>query len=115
MDFKKRIITKSTELRERGNGFRFSVKTPDGTPQEAFVVRFNTKAYGYLNSCAHLPVELDWNPGHFFDESKDYLICATHGATYQPDTGRCISGPCVGAKLQPVAIFEDKGDIYHLE
>ena len=28
------------------------------------------------------------------------LVCATHGAIYEPDTGRCIGGPCVGDRLE---------------
>jgi nitrite reductase/ring-hydroxylating ferredoxin subunit len=33
-----------------------------------------------------------------------YLMCANHGATFEPATGECIWGPCVGAALQSVPL-----------
>jgi nitrite reductase/ring-hydroxylating ferredoxin subunit len=51
-----------------------------------------TQVCACLNRCAHIPLELDWNEGEFFDQSGLYLICSTYGATYQPDTGYCIMG-----------------------
>ena len=49
--------------------------------------------HGYLNRCAHVGVELDWE-GSFFTRAGDLIMCARHGATYQPDTGLCVGGPC---------------------
>ena len=48
----------------------------------AFAVRFRGRVRAFLNRCGHLPVELDWEEGRFFDASGLYLICATHGALY---------------------------------
>ena len=62
--------------------------------EAAFVVRF--MAGPPLNRCGHIPVELDWQPGEFFDHSGLYLICATHGALYAPETGHCLGGRCNG-------------------
>ena len=33
-------------------------------------------------------------------------MCATHGALYEPDTGRCAGGPCRGGKLLPIRVIE---------
>ena len=71
--------------------------------------------YAYLNSCAHIPVELDWMEGEFFDKAGLYLICATHGATYEPDTGHCIMGPCKGQHLVALQVEERDGNVYLLE
>jgi nitrite reductase/ring-hydroxylating ferredoxin subunit len=62
-----------------------------------------------LNRCGHVPVELDWRQGEFFDGSGLYLICATHGALYAPDSGRCLGGRCNGKGLEPVAVVEEDG------
>jgi nitrite reductase/ring-hydroxylating ferredoxin subunit len=43
------------------------------------------------------------------------LICATHGALYEPDSGVCIDGPCRGTRLAPVAMNERGGGIYCTE
>ena len=105
-----RIICASDALQEGGRGVRFKVQTGDGEAP-AFVVRSGGKAYAYLNRCAHIPVEMDWEDGAFFDYSKLYLICATHGATYLPDTGVCVMGPCPGKRLVPVDVFERDGQV----
>lgn len=106
-----RLICRSAELVERGKGVRFEVATEHGTAQ-AFLVRYGGKAFAYLNRCTHIGVELDWNAGEFFDESGLYLVCATHGATYLPDVGACVAGPCRGASLQRLEIVERDGGIY---
>ena len=105
-----RVICNSSELEEGGKGVRFKVLTAEGE-QPAFAVRFSGMAYAYINRCAHVPVELDWTDGAFFDYSKLYLICATHGATYLPESGVCVQGPCKGKRLTRVAVEERDGKI----
>ena len=109
-----RVICASAALADGGPGVRFKVDM-QGVPAAAFVVRYNGGVYAYLNSCAHLPVELDWMEGEFFDKAGLYLICATHGATYEPDSGHCIMGPCKGQRLAAVKVAERDGSIYLLE
>ena len=107
-----RICT-SGELIDGGDGIRFPVGTRDG-PTTGFVVRFQGIARGYLNRCAHVGVELDWERGKFFDRSGLYLMCATHGAIYAPETGRCAGGPCRGQGLRVIPIEERDGFIVFL-
>ena len=107
---KQRVICKSEELLEKGKGIRF--KLPElGERVTAFAVRFNGVAYAYINQCAHLPVELDWNEGEFFTREQDYLICATHGAQYESHTGHCVLGPCQGKRLRPLVVNEQNSVI----
>lgn len=84
-----------------------------GEVRPAFAVRYHNRVYGYVNACAHRAIELDWEPGAFFDEAGAHLVCATHGALYAPDTGECIAGPCRGARLAALAL-EERGDDVHL-
>jgi nitrite reductase/ring-hydroxylating ferredoxin subunit len=77
----------------------------------AFVLRFRGVVHGYLNRCAHVPMEMDWQPGQFFDSSQRWILCATHGAAYEPDTGLCIAGPCNGARLIKLDIEEADGAV----
>lgn len=106
-----RLICRSHELEDGGCGVRFEIDH-GGERIAAFLVRYAGSVHAYLNRCAHVGVELDWLPGAFFDDSRLYLVCATHGATYQPDTGRCIHGPCKGAYLESVEILEHDGGVY---
>lgn len=65
-----------------------------GLTCRAFAVRYQGQAHAYLNRCTHVAMELDWQPDRFFDATGRWLVCASHGATYEPDTGACQGGPC---------------------
>ncbi len=107
----KNIITfKSEDLINEGAGLRFDLPAL-GEFVTGFVVRYRGKPYAYVNQCAHVPVELDWYQGGFFTTQKDYIICATHGAHYQPDTGYCVMGPCKGRSLKPIVVTEENQTI----
>jgi nitrite reductase/ring-hydroxylating ferredoxin subunit len=110
----KRLICAADELTERGNGVRFTVQR-HGREEPAFVVRHGGVVRAFLNRCAHVPVELDWSEGQFFDFSGLYLICSTHGATYLPDSGYCVGGPCKGARLQRLQVEELDGKVYLID
>lgn len=107
----KRLICASAEVAEAGKGVRFSVQRY-GREVPAFVIRYHGRVYAYLNQCAHVPAELDWQPGEFFDHSGIYLICSIHGALYAPESGRCQGGRCQGKSLKALAVEEHDGLIY---
>lgn len=106
-----RLICTSEALQERQGGIRFALSEL-GERLSGFVVRYNGRPRGFVNSCAHVPVELDWQEGDFFDLTREYVICATHGAHYDPVTGNCVMGPCKGKSLQRLDITERDGSIY---
>jgi nitrite reductase/ring-hydroxylating ferredoxin subunit len=106
-----RLICAADDLEEGGPGVRFEVKR-GGERVPAFAIRWRGEVRAYLNRCGHLPAEMDWQPGEFFDFSRLYLICATHGALYDPADGACIGGPCNGRGLRVVAVAERDGNIY---
>ena len=106
-----RVICAAADLAEGGRGVRFTLAC-EGGEEKGFAIRHAGVARGYLNRCPHAWTELDWNPGEFFDAERLYLICATHGALYEPDSGLCIDGPCRGARLGSVAVLERDGAVY---
>ncbi len=105
------LVCDSDAVLEGGKGIRFPV-TSFGDPATGFVVRYNGKVHGYLNRCAHIPIELDWAEGEFFESSGLYLMCSTHGAIYIPDSGYCAGGPCKGGRLRQIAVQEMDGKVY---
>lgn len=105
------LICPAAALEEGGRGVRFRVERY-GRMEPAFVVRYRGKVRAYLNRCAHVPVTLDWQEGVFFDSEARYLICATHGATYEPSSGFCVLGPCKGQRLVPVRVEERDGQVF---
>lgn len=114
MDPSARLICDGSELVDAGVGVRFSTQHR-GEAVQAFVIRHKGRVYGYLNQCGHVPAELDWKPGEFFDYSKLYLVCTVHGALYSPTSGRCLSGRCAGRGLVPLAVAEREGKVYLLD
>jgi nitrite reductase/ring-hydroxylating ferredoxin subunit len=108
---RERLICSSAALVDGGAGVRFEVRRA-GAALPAFVIRFGGTVHAYVNECRHQATELDWTPGEFFNAERLYLICATHGALYQPDTGWCVEGPCRGARLGTVTVRERDGGVY---
>lgn len=111
MAVQERLICASLDLIDGGDGIRFDVMTPGGVVP-AFAVRAFGTVRAYRNQCAHVPIELDWQPGKFFDFSGLYLVCAMHGAHYDASTGYCVMGPCKGRKLSALDVIERDGNVY---
>ncbi len=109
-----RLICASTDLLNGGPAVRFTAYV-QGVDAPAFVVRYQDTVHAFVNECAHVPVELDLNPGRVFDQSGEYLVCSMHGAYYAPDSGECVGGPCRGAMLTPVNVIETDGQIWLIE
>jgi nitrite reductase/ring-hydroxylating ferredoxin subunit len=71
---------------------------------EGMLLNYQGSLYAYVNRCPHIGLSLDWVDNQFFSMDGRYLMCANHGATFEPATGECIWGPCVGAALQSVPL-----------
>jgi nitrite reductase/ring-hydroxylating ferredoxin subunit len=98
-------ICETGALVDGGAGVRLTVRH-GAELRPAFAVRYGGRVYAYLNCCAHKLTELDWEAGQFFDAQRRYLVCATHGALYEPASGLCVAGPCRGAHLVALAVEE---------
>ncbi|MCH9688005.1 MAG: Rieske 2Fe-2S domain-containing protein [Deltaproteobacteria bacterium] len=64
----------------------------------------------YRNRCAHVSFDLDMGTGQFWSSKLSRIYCRTHGACYEPRTGVCDRGPCVGAALESFAVVRDGDD-----
>lgn len=95
-------VASSSSLVEGGRGVRFE---SGGGP--CFALRVEGRVVAYRNECPHTGGELDWNEGDFLDAEGRLIVCATHGALFEPSSGRCVSGPCRGASLESVAVCDD--------
>jgi nitrite reductase/ring-hydroxylating ferredoxin subunit len=100
----------SAALAERGRAQVFDVLLW-GHPARAFALRYEGRAVAYLNRCAHVPTELDWQEGEFMDAEGRWILCSVHGALYEPRNGHCVSGPCRGESLRPLAVEERDGRV----
>ena len=66
-----------------------------------FVVRKDGAVAGYVDRCPHagnpLAIELD----RYLTPDGSLILCAWHGAAFEPLTGACVAGPCAGGRLTP--------------
>ncbi len=81
-------------------------------PFRGFVVRQGDAVFAYQNFCAHVGHPLNWSPNKFLTKDKSAIICASHGATYEIETGRCFAGPGSGGSLRQVELSIRDGIIY---
>jgi len=104
------LLCDSGDLADGGAGVPFEVVYLTESCH-AFAVRYQGTVYAYLNRCTHVPMELDYQPNQFFDLTGHWLICATHGALYAPQTGQCRLGPCRGG-LVKIEVSEANGQVH---
>jgi len=100
-------LCNSRDLLEGGEAVPFDVEY-GGQTCRAFAIRFDGRPHAYLNRCTHVAMEMDYQPNRFFDDSGQWLLCATHGAAYRPDTGACAGGPCRGGLVR-ITLSEAEG------
>ena len=104
-------LCSSSELEERGRAHSFDV-LQYRQPARAFALRFEGQVVAYLNRCAHVPTEMDWQEGEFLDADKQYIMCSIHGAVYDPLSGRCVMGPCTRGRLTKIELTEQNGEVF---
>ena len=100
---KVKFVCDGEQLVDGGLAVRFSIRRGDQT-LPGFAIRYKDEVRAFVNSCPHRGTSLDWQPGEVFDDSGLYLICATHGALFEPISGRCVDGPCHGASLKSIPV-----------
>jgi len=83
-----------------------------GWPFRGFVVRKGDSIYAYQNFCVHVGHPLNWAPDRFLTKDRTSLICASHGATYEIETGYCYAGPGNGRTLRKVDVEVRDGIVY---
>ena len=68
-------------------------------PFRGVIVRWNGEVHAYANICPHAGHPLNLEPAGFFTADRQQLICSSHGAVFNPESGQCTGGPCVGQQL----------------
>jgi nitrite reductase/ring-hydroxylating ferredoxin subunit len=68
--------------------------------------------FAYDNLCPHASETLDPMGGSVSSDDGQLLRCQRHGAEFLVTTGECVSGPCLGEQLTPVAVIAVDGTVY---
>lgn len=65
----------------------------------------------WVNRCPHAGHQLNLQAHRFLTADRRWLRCSSHGAHFDPDSGLCVAGPCVGKSLQPVKILVEDDSV----
>ena len=84
----------------------------DHVLESMILYRNGASVCAWRNICPHAGRRLDWAPGEFLKSKQGFLVCAAHGASFELQNGRCVSGPCQGASLQHIAIMVRDGAVF---
>ena len=109
-DFAEVIVGRLDEIEDPGCR-EFQIGDGDW-PFRGFVVRRGREVHAYQNYCVHVGHPLNWMPDAFLTKDRSAIICASHGAMYEIDTGFCFAGPCKGKSLRKVKVDVRDGVIY---
>jgi nitrite reductase/ring-hydroxylating ferredoxin subunit len=84
--------------------------TVDGRP--LILAVHGGQLFAYDNNCPHANETLDPMGGSVSEAGGSLLRCQRHGAEFLAATGECVAGPCLGERLNPVAIIAVDGKVY---
>jgi nitrite reductase/ring-hydroxylating ferredoxin subunit len=96
---------------EHGQSKKFTLRRGQ-RDLEALIVNYEGAHFAYINRCPHTGITLDWVNNQFFSSDNRYLMCATHGAVFEPPSGECVWGPCFGLSLQNVPLEIEVDQIF---
>lgn len=80
--------------------------------REVLVTRAGDQVRAFVDACPHAFVPLGDGLAPLLDrQDPRLLVCSFHGARFEAATGRCVSGPCRGKALAPLAVTVVDGRI----
>lgn len=82
-----------------------------GEPVWLIATRAEGSPRAWLNVCPHQGRPLNFAPDRFLTDPEQRLVCAHHGAVFEPGAGVCVSGPCQRASLTAVPLREEQGQV----
>ena len=69
-----------------------------------FVVRKGESVFAYLNRCPHAGFPLNRSPDGFLGMNNQRIMCRSHGAMFEIESGICVDGICIGQSLRKLPI-----------
>jgi nitrite reductase/ring-hydroxylating ferredoxin subunit len=102
-----RVVCRLSDIEDPGaRGF---VMGTGDWPLRGFVVRAGDAVRGYVNHCPHAGHPLNLRPHKFLTPDGALILCSSHGALFEKQTGYCVAGPCAGHSLRPVPLTVEAG------
>ncbi|WP_370694810.1 Rieske (2Fe-2S) protein [Pseudomonas sp. FP597] len=94
---------------EIGEGQSLGLDPRSCGSDELFALRHQGCVYLYRNSCPHQDIPMQYRKDRFLSADGKRVICYAHGAHFEPDTGLCTHGPCLGERLRAVPWIDVDG------
>ena len=87
---------------------------PPDSRAKLFIVRRRGALFAYWDACPHYgDTPMAWRTHAYLNGSCDRIVCASHGAEFEIETGRCVLGAALGKSLSPVTIeVNEAGEVY---
>ena len=108
----KQFLLNSSQLEE--GQFREAQMEHNDRPVWLIVTRQSGIVRSWFNVCPHQGRSLNYAPDQFLTDPNGQLVCAAHGAVFEPEQGLCTNGPCQGASLKVIKTAEENGQIFGL-
>lgn len=102
-----RVVCRVSDLDAHG-ARGFIIGTGDW-PLRGFVVRAGAEIRGYVNDCPHAHHPLNLLPHRFLTADGTLILCSSHGALFEKQTGVCVAGPCPGTTLRSLPLQIEDG------
>ena len=86
----------------------------DGSRKKAFVVRKNGRLSDWWDVCPHYGSPMAWRANAYLNAARDRIVCASHGAEFDIDSGVCLLGAALGQSLTraPIQAMADGRVVY---
>lgn len=69
------------------------------------LVRYKGTLHAWRDACPHHGgTPMAWWKDHYLNAAATRIVCASHGAQFDIETGACTLGPCVGQALEKVEL-----------
>lgn len=78
---------------------------------DGVLLNYEGRFHAYVNRCRHMTTPLDFVRNQFFTEDGRHVVCMTHGAVYEPESGLCVDGPCKGLSLYRLPVLVEEGEV----
>lgn len=96
-------------------GQALGVDLGDEGRDQFFIVNHQGTLHAWRNACPHVDgAPMAWRRHAYLSPDGQQVMCHAHGARFEPDTGLCVHGPCLGERLTRVAIAIDERGQVHL-
>lgn len=80
-------------------------------PFRGFLVLVDGALRAYANVCPHKGHPLNLRDDDFLVPGERLLVCASHQALFEPESGLCVLGPCAGRKLRALECWVEGGAV----